>query len=379
MPIVAMLSVISAVSAHADTADSGHAASFSADASSSGWIDFTPYTNFGIYLPVKINGQDVMALLYGGPTSIDESFAVSTGQKPETVDAGPITGLEVQAGGLALHKASAKRADLKGLAYAGKILGRPVSFLLGEEVFNEVVVDIDSAGHRVAFVDPSQATKPPGAIEIPVVELEGERVVPISIDGAAPAQFELELGNVIGPLLVTPAYAREHNLLAGHATSQRLSGRFTETVVSLDHLGFAGIDFPHAPIALIPDTEVPPASIAGGVGLPLLGAFRLVIDYPHNRIYAVPGDAKPSAPIPKDRIGLVLSKVDNQVMFVAPNSPAEAAGFKKGDRIAQIDGKPYEAVPPAEIIGFQMTEPGTTHVFTMTDGSARQVVAADFF
>jgi hypothetical protein len=52
--------------------------------------------------------------------------------------------------------------------------------------------------------------------------------------------------------------------------SQRMSGRFTETVVSVDHLTFAGIDFPQTPIALIPDSEVPPASITEGVGLPLL-------------------------------------------------------------------------------------------------------------
>src|ERR1700739_4913406 len=35
---------------------------FKDSASSSGWIDFTPLTNFGIYLPVKVNGHDVMAV-----------------------------------------------------------------------------------------------------------------------------------------------------------------------------------------------------------------------------------------------------------------------------------------------------------------------------
>lgn len=53
-------------------------------------------------------------------------------------------------------------------------------------------------------------------------------------------------------------------------------------------LGFAGVDFPRAPIALIPDTELPPASITGGVGLPLLAKFRLIIDYSNNRLYAIP-------------------------------------------------------------------------------------------
>ena len=50
-------------------------------------------------------------------------------------------------------------------------------------------------------------------------------------------------------------------------------------LVSVDHLSLAGIDFAQTPIALIPDTELPPSSITGGVGLPLLAKFRLIIDY----------------------------------------------------------------------------------------------------
>jgi membrane-associated protease RseP (regulator of RpoE activity) len=138
---------------------------------------------------------------------------------------------------------------------------------------------------------------------------------------------------------------------------------------------------PQTPIALIPDTELPRSSIGGGVGLPLLAKFRLIIDYSHNRLYAIP-DAAAKTPIAKDRIGLVLDKkVTNgfSAAFVSPNSPAEAAGFKKGDRIALIDGKPYDAWPTPTIIAFQMADPGTIHTFIMADGTVRRVKAADFF
>src|SRR5258707_13203994 len=57
---------------------------------SSGWIDFTPRTNFGIYLPVKINGHNAMALLYGGPSNIDKNFAASAGLEAKTEDAGAL-------------------------------------------------------------------------------------------------------------------------------------------------------------------------------------------------------------------------------------------------------------------------------------------------
>jgi len=58
-------------------------------------------------------------------------------------------------------------------------------------------------------------------------------------------------------------------------------------------------------------------------------------------------DAAAKKPIAKDRIGLVLDKKSTDtftVAFVAPNSPAEAAGFKKGEKIAAIDGKAFPRV-----------------------------------
>jgi hypothetical protein len=293
-----------------------------------------------------------------------------------------VNGIQIQLGDLILQNADAKTDDLQKQGYDAKILGQPVLFRLGEEVFNQLAVDIDYAHHRVAFHDPRTVAKPAGAIEVPLIELDGERVLPLSIDRATPEQFELELGNVIGPLMVTPAYAARRKLLEGRPTSQRLSGRYSETVVSVDHLSFAGIDFAQVPIALIPDTELPPPSITGGVGLPLLAKFRLIIDYPHNRLYAIPNSGTAMTSIEKDRIGLVLDKkVTNgfSVAFVSPNSPAEAAGFKKGDKISLIDGKPFEAWPTQAIIKFQMADAGTTHIFTMADGTERQIKAVDFF
>jgi len=377
--ILAMLLATCAASARA-AAVSAPTAAFKAGASSSGWIDFTPNKNLGIFLPVKINGRDAMAWLWGGPTSIDNSLAASIGLPSKTDAGSAVGGVEVQLGDLTLQNTKAKPDDLQALAYA-KVIGRPVTFRLGEEVFNQVAVDIDFAHHRVAFLDPKAVVRPAGAVEAPLVELDGERVVPLSVDGAAPAQFELELGNTIGPLMVTPAYAQAHKLFEGHPTSKRLSGRYSETVVSVDHLDFAGVDFRKTPIAIIPDTELPPASIKGGVGLPLLAKFRLIIDYPHNRLYAVPNAAAVKTPLEKDRFGLVLGAKDNAfaVAFVSPGSPAEAAGFKKGDKISLIDGKPFDAWTRLAITEFNLADAGTRHVFTLPDGTRRQIKAVDFF
>jgi hypothetical protein len=201
---------------------------FRGGTASSGWIDFTPHTNFGIYLPVKINGHDAMALLYGGPSIIDTTHVASLGLTPKAA-ASSVGGINVELGALKLQNATASQDDLQKQGFDARILGHPVLLRLGEEVFNQVAVDIDFPHHRVAFRDPGTLIEPIGSIEIPLVELDGERVLPLAVNGGVPRQFELELGNVIGPLMVTPAFAEKQELLRGHAHSQRLSGRFGYT------------------------------------------------------------------------------------------------------------------------------------------------------
>lgn len=58
-----------------------HSANFKRDEKSSGWIDFNLLTNVSIFVPVRINGQGVAALLYGGESVIDTNFAARLGSR----------------------------------------------------------------------------------------------------------------------------------------------------------------------------------------------------------------------------------------------------------------------------------------------------------
>ena len=331
----------------------------------SGWIPFVHYTNLGIYFPVTINGRQVEAQLWGGPTVIDKTHARTMPGR-----AGAAT---LALGNLQVANVSMNEDDVTP-SLGQTLLGRPLVARIGENIFERFAVDIDFAKQRLAFLPASAVVPPPGSVEVPLVLQDGERVVPASVNGTS-AKFEFELGNVNGPLLVTPAFAKGHKLLDGRPKSQRISGPFVETTVSVDRLTFAGVDFPASPIALIPDSQLPPASITGGIGLPLLEKFHLVIDYSHDRLSAQP--YRDASPIAKDRLGLALRVKDDRlvVAFVSPNSPAALAGFKNGEGVSLIDGKPLPQWPIAEIVGLSMTAPGTTHVFTMLG----TVTAADYF
>ncbi len=337
----------------------------------SDWIPSETLKGAGIFFHARVDGRDAIVFLYGGPTHIDRTFVPA--------DAAPTAVLTVEAGGLTLHNLSAVKTDAaESLARAA---GAPVPLILGENVFDRLIVDIDSAHHRLAFRDPAAIAKPKDAVEVPLVARDGERVVPLSLDGAPPALFEIELGNTSGPLLVTPGYAQAHQLQENRPVSQRLSGQFVEKVVTLNRLGFAGLDLDHVPIAIVPDAALPPPSITGGVGWPLLQRFHLIIDYPHDRLFAIANADAAQASELKDRIGVALAPRDDgfAVTFVSSGSPAEAAGLKIGDDIVAIDGKPVKALNAFTVTTLRFADAGQTFALTLKDGGVRQVKAADFF
>ena len=238
--------------------------------------------------------------------------------------------------------------------------------MLGDDAFHELAVDIDFAHHRIAFSNPANQTKPDGAVEVALIRVEDIPLVPVSLEGAPPAQFELGIGNS-SEALVYQSYYDSHKLLDGRPASKRLAagtgGFIVETVATLSRAEFAGFTFSGMPVAFIPASQTGTKSnvIAGDLGLPVLARFRLIIDYPHDRLYVVPYADAAKAPFAKDRLGLSLNKEDAEfaVAFVAPNSPAQAAGFKVGDKIAMIDGKSAQAWPGTSFAALRYGASGT--------------------
>jgi hypothetical protein len=371
-----------------------HMAVFSNGATSTGWIDFDFFAGNRIFFPARVNGQEVDVLLDSGATvsGIDKGFPAkirlqSKGNfsAPGTggVDTmGFVGGLEVQIGDLTLHGVNAAALDF---APVGDRIGHPMPFVLGDEIFNELAVDIDFAHHRLAFRDPASLELPAGATEVPLRRMFGNRSVPVSVEAAAPVEFEFDLGNG-APLEVYPAYYQAHGLPGARRTSQMMGGGVggfrAETVASLRHFTFAGVDFSGVPASFTPDTLSGSNSnvVVGNIGLSVLDRFRLIIDYSHDRLYAAPYADAVTAPFARDRLGLALTKreADFAVEFVSPNSPAQAAGFKTGDVIAAIDGKPAQAWKDAGLSQLRYTAEASL-TFTMADGAVRRVQLADFY
>jgi len=78
----------------------------------------------------------------------------------------------------------------------------------------------------------------------------------------------------------------------------------------------------------------------GNVGNSFLRHFVLYLDYKNQRVIVEKGDNY-DYKFPRHKSGLQLWYTDNndiEVLFAAPNTPADEAGFKKGDIIKTING-----------------------------------------
>jgi len=372
-----------------------HLPKFRNGASSTGWISFEFRDGKEIFIPAKINGHETEVLLANGllTPDIDKGFAASIGlfhtagsgsSQENDLDAdGVIHGLQIQIGNLTLPETDASEVDFAALS---RHLGHPVPLLLGDNAFDGLVMDIDFAHHRIALRDPSRLQTPAGAARVPIIRAEGNFLVPFSIEDAAPVDFELGLGNS-GDLLVYQSYYKAHKLLEGRRLSKRLGigsgGIVPEPIGTLRSVQFAGFGFENMPAAFIPASlaGTQSSTIAGDLGLPLLARFRLIIDYSHNWLYAIPYADSIHEPFPKDRLGLWLNKKDAglTVEFVAPDSPASSAGFRIGDKVAQIDGRAAQAWSEMALADLRYRPAGNSLVFTMQDGSVRRVKLADYF
>jgi hypothetical protein len=274
---------------------------------STGWTAFEPRPDGRVVLPVSIDGHATTALLDSGTSQsvIDQAYAAQIGLEPHGAypnngvsgrqTSGHVDGARIEVGGLALNGLTLASLDLDEEAGSS----RPI--ILGEELFDRAVVDIDFARHRVAFRDPARFARPRGAIEVPLTRDGDLRLVPVSIEGRPPALFEFDLG-AGGAIVLAPAYARETNLPGDRRTSRGsiigVGGPETETRavlrrVSFARIGFGDVDahFPQTwPSATFSDR------VKGVLGAVILSRFRLIVDYPHDRLWVFPNpDAATSA------------------------------------------------------------------------------------
>jgi predicted aspartyl protease len=358
---------------------------------SANWLPFSIPDGRHIVMSASINGIDSELMIDSGASdfALSSSFAtqlglVTTGHVIASGVTGRSMGRVVQSplisiGGITIRPAVTNVFDFEQLS---ALAGRPITAVIGRDLFRRFVVDIDFGNSRIAFHSGRIAERALMAHQLSLLQQgHGNRSIPISIGGREPIQAIFDLGSDTA-LYLSPDYAKRQELLHGKRQSTSLSagveGTEQNTVAVLDQIDLAGSVLKNVPVE-IPQRWANP--VPAVVGLPILQRFRLVIDFSDGHVSFIPNERTIDLPFRKDRSGIGAQRLGNslRVVFVVPGSPAEAAGLKRGDTIISINGKPlddeYFKARPHE----GSKQSGTLLRLTLGNGSIIELRLADYY
>jgi predicted aspartyl protease len=342
-----------------------------------------------IVFPITIDGKPAEAWLDSGAGAIvvDAAFARRLGlELGAPIKAHGVSGevadvhlskADLVAGDLAMP---ARRVVVMDLSAVQRLVGRPVQVLLGRDVFDQAVVQLDFQARKLTLT-PRDAFEPPPGAPLPLKRSGDLKSVAIRVAGVEMPAI-LDLGNA-GGLLIDQEFAAHYRLLDGRRASTTLGvgadGAHEETQTTLDRLELGGVSLNGVPTTATANLS---SKAPANVGLQVLSRFRLTIDFAGDRLWLSPyADAK-TRPFRKNRAGLSLASENGRLVVdhVARGSPAERGGWRKGEAIAAIDGKPTPGgFAGVEASLFVYGAPGTRVALTLADGTRRTLTLADYY
>jgi len=342
-----------------------------------------------IVFPITIDGKPAEAWLDSGAGAIvvDAAFARQLGlELGAPIKAHGVSGevadvrlskADLVAGDLAMP---GRRVVVMDLSPVQRLVGRPVQVLLGRDVFDQAVVQIDFEGRRLALLPREGFAAPPGAA-LPLKRSGDLKSLPLKVAGVEMPAI-LDLGNA-GGLLIDREFAAHYGLLDGRKASTTLGvgadGAHEETQTTVDRLELGGLSLNGVPTTATANLS---SKAPANIGLQVLSRFSLTIDFAGDRIWLSPYPDAKSRPFRKNRAGLSLAPENGRLVVdhVAQGSPAERGGWKIGEAIVAIDGKPAPSgFAAVEASFFVYGAPGTSVALTLAGGTTRTLTLADYY
>lgn len=355
-------------------------------------VPFELYRGNRVIVESKLNGHETRAILDTGASvsTVDLAYARSIGlpkgQKVEARGAGGVVEAELLAnvtleiGGTRFENATIAAMDLSSVAQQ---LGRPVTLVVGRELFNTTAIEFDWASRRLTMTPSAQFTPAAGSTVLPVERRGPFNFVKLSVAGLPPIDALLDLGN--GNALKLPSdYWSKHPELANLRYATDLSGgvggmhevRYA-TVPTVD---FAGRRFTAVPTMLGRDSQGNQPQYGANLGIGMLKQFDLTLDLGRNRVILKP--LKDAPGFDRDRAGIraVADASALRVAFVSPQGPAAQAGVEADDRIMAINGQPIGEDFFASSLGrWNYAPAGTRVTLALDSGKTVQFALADFY
>ncbi|HET6941065.1 MAG TPA: aspartyl protease family protein [Sphingomicrobium sp.] len=354
-------------------------------------VPFELFRDSRIFLKGRVNGNATPMILDSGAgvTTIDRDFAKAIGIKkgiPLTAQGvgGQAQGelvqdVTIEIGNLKLSGVSVAVLDLDPIE---KAIGRPMPVILGHELFMNSVVGLDFDNKLLTLSPAGNFRAPAGATEVRLKREGTLHFLPIAVDGHAPVEAALDLGNG-GALSLSKEYHESvpdiGNLHYAVGLSGGVGGLHETRRVSMPKVEVGGFTFDDVPTDLGSVGEGPYHGRANA-GIQLFKPFTLTLDLGHDRLWLKRTAKAPT--FTKDRAGMFVMLEDDHfnVLHVTPGSPAEQAGLKKGDRLTAIGG---ERVGPgfytSKEANWSRLPAGTRVEVAKADGQTVTLTLADYY
>jgi len=354
-------------------------------------VPFELYRGDRIFLRGKLNGHDTPMLLDSGAgvTTLDRGFARSIGIKEGqkitaqgvggSEEAELVHGVTIEVGNLKLSNATVAVLELDLIE---KAIGRPMPVILGREMFMTNAVAIDFERQVLSLTPNGNFPPPSGATEVKLKRDGTLHYLPISIDGLPPVDAALDLGNG-GALSLSKEYHEAkpqlHSLPFALGMGGGVGGVHELKRTTLPKLELAGFSFSGVPTELDVLADGPYAGRANA-GIEMFKPFEVTLDLGHDRMWLKRSGS--AVQFDKDRAGmsLLLDGEHLNVLFVAPGSPADQTGVKKGDRLVAINGQRVDqGFYSSPLSGWARGTPGTAVELTLASGTRVRLTLRDYY
>lgn len=314
-------------------------------------VPFTFIEN-SIYIPVTINSETRLWLFDNGASMsiIDADYGSSLGLEPE----GEIKGFGIASVfdfsfvTLPTYKVRdiqfnpQKVFSYKGLS--GRFYDSDIVGILGHDFVSRFVTKIDYAARTLSFYHPDKF-KYTGDGRIIDAPLRNKIFsLPASVDGKYTGKWTFDLGAF--DVSFHYPFADENNLLNLRGVdrlSADLGGQHREKTVQFKSIELGGYKVSY-PLINIPLDKGKGSNISreiiGNIGNSLLRHFTVYLDYERQQVILEKGKDF-ERKFPADKSGLLIGMTDEgfpEIVFVAPGTPADNAGFLNGDIILRING-----------------------------------------
>ncbi len=233
-------------------------------------------------------------------------------------------------------------------------LGLQVNGLVGSEFFHAFVVDIDYQHKLIRFIDPEHYTGPRRMrryTEIPVNIVRQKAYVSAKLTQANNTSIDLQLLMDTGASLAmwmapfTDPNIRVPNLTIPALLGQGLNGEISGCYGRVKSLQLGQYTMEN-PIIAYPDSSSVSSMMTettrnGSLGNDIMRRFRLIFDYPHNRVFLKP-NGNFREPFSYNSSGMELEKPYYELPYyvvyhVMEGSPAQIAGVQRGDQLIMIN------------------------------------------